>query len=83
MLAGTHALLLRRIVKGVARKHGFGGHVHGQAFYQYCRQWACTSMPVFMIVQGMNIFADADPVDPPRLMPRLRHAVGGSGGVTG
>ena len=26
MLAGTHALLLRRIVKGVARKHGFGAN---------------------------------------------------------
>ena len=29
----------------------------------------------------MNIFADAYPVDPPRLMPRLRHAVAGLGAL--
>ena len=76
MLAGTHALLLRRIVKGVARKHGFGATFMAKPFTDI----AGSGMHIHTSIydrQGMNIFADADPVDPPRLMPRLRHAVAG------
>ena len=78
MLAGTHALLLRRIVKGVARKHGFGATFMAKPFTNI----AGSGMHIHTSIydgQGMNIFADADPVDPPRLMPRLRHAVAGLG----
>ena len=80
MLAGTHALLLRRIVKGVARKHGFGATFMAKPFTDI----AGSGMHIHTSIydrQGMNIFADADPVDPPRLMPRLRHAVAGLGAL--
>ncbi len=80
MLAGTHALLLKRIVKGVARKHGFGATFMAKPFTDI----AGSGMHIHTSIydrQGMNIFADADPVDPPRLMPRLRHAVAGLGAL--
>ena len=32
VVAGTHALLLRRIVKGVARKHGYGATFMAKPF---------------------------------------------------
>ena len=65
MLAGTHALLLRRIVKGVARKHGFGATFMAKPFTDI----AGSGMHIHTSIydrQGMNIFADADPVDPPQ-----------------
>ena len=80
VLAGTHALLLRRIVKGVARKHGFGATFMAKPFADI----AGSGMHIHTSIydsEGMNIFADPDPVDPPRLMPRLRHAVAGLGAL--
>ena len=80
VLAGTHALLLRRIVKGVARKHGFGATFMAKPFADI----AGSGMHIHASIydsEGANIFADANPVDPPRLMPRLRHAVAGLGAL--
>ena len=80
VLAGTHALLLRRIVKGVARKHGFGATFMAKPFADI----AGSGMHIHASIydsEGINIFADPDPVDPPRLMPRLRHAVAGLGAL--
>ena len=80
VLAGTHALLLRRIVKGVARKHGLGATFMAKPFADI----ACSGMHIHASIydsEGANIFADANPVDPPRLMPRLRHAVAGLGAL--
>jgi glutamine synthetase len=78
VVAGTHALLLRRIVKGVARKHGYGATFMAKPFGEL----AGSGMHIHASVydkDGSNVFADPDPVEPPRLMPRLRHAVGGLG----
>ncbi len=80
VLAGTHALLLRRIVKGVARKHGLGATFMAKPFADI----AGSGMHIHASIydsEGVNIFADANPVDPPRLMPRLRHAVAGLGAL--
>jgi glutamine synthetase len=80
VLAGTHALLLRRIVKGVARKHGFGATFMAKPFADI----AGSGMHIHASIydrEGVNIFADPDPIDPPRLMPRLRHAVAGLGAL--
>ena len=80
VLAGTHALLLRRIVKGVARKHGLGATFMAKPFADI----AGSGMHIHASIydsEGANIFADANPVDPPRLMPRLRHAVAGLGAL--
>ena len=80
VLAGTHALLLRRIVKGVARKHGLGATFMAKTFADI----AGSGMHIHASIydsEGANIFADANPVDPPRLMPRLRHAVAGLGAL--
>ena len=80
VLAGTHALLLRRIVKGVARKHGLGATFMAKPFADI----AGSGMHIHASIydsEGANIFADANQVDPPRLMPRLRNAVAGLGAL--
>jgi glutamine synthetase len=71
---------LRRIVKGVARKHGFGATFMAKPFADI----AGSGMHIHASIydsEGANIFADPDSVDPPRLMPRLRHAVAGLGAL--
>jgi glutamine synthetase len=77
-LAGDHALLLRRIVKGVARRHGLGATFMAKPFAES----AGSGMHIHASVYdqaGKNIFADPDPMEPPRLMPTLRRAVAGLG----
>jgi glutamine synthetase len=74
--AGDHALLLRRIVKAwrvvtasaprswpspLPICSAAGMHIHASVYER----------------DGRNVFADPEPVDPPRLMPALRHAVAG------
>ncbi|WP_439108113.1 glutamine synthetase family protein [Congregibacter sp.] len=76
--AGNHALLLRRIVKGVARRHGFGATFMAKPFAELAGSGLHIHASVYD-ADGNNIFADPDPVDPPRLMPKLRHAVAGLG----
>ncbi|MAI94983.1 MAG: glutamine synthetase [Halieaceae bacterium] len=78
ILAGTHALLLRRIVKGVARKHGYGATFMAKPFAELAGSGMHIHASIYDSA-GSNIFADPEPVEPPRLMPRLRHAVGGLG----
>ena len=76
--AGDHGLLLRRIVKGVARKHGLGATFMAKPFADL----AGSGMHIHASVYdagGSNVFADPEPTDPPRLMPSLRHAVAGLG----
>ncbi len=76
VLACTDAMLLRRIVKGVARRHGLGATFMAKPF----DDTGGSGMHIHASVydsSGVNIFADPDPVDPPRLMPTLLHAVAG------
>lgn len=76
VLACTDAMLLRRIVKGVARRHGLGATFMAKPF----DDTGGSGMHIHASVydsSGLNIFADPDPLDPPRLMPTLLHAVAG------
>lgn len=74
--ACDHAVLLKRIVKGVARQHGMsacfmakpyadiagsGLHIHFSAYDK----------------QGANVFADANSTQAPAITDMLRHAIGG------
>ena len=76
--ACDHAMLLRRIVKGVARRHGFGATFMAKPFGDI----AGSGMHIHVSVYdgaGRNVFADPDPIEPPRITPPLRHAVAGLG----
>jgi glutamine synthetase len=78
LIAGDHAMLLRRIVKSVARRHGISATFMAKPFAEL----AGSGMHIHASVygeDGINIFADHDPITPPRLMPELRHAVAGLG----
>lgn len=77
-LAGDHALLLRRIVKGVARRHGLGATFMAKPFADAAGNGLHIHASVYDAEQR-NVFADPQPQNPPRLMPRLRHAVAGLG----
>jgi len=78
VLAGDHALLLRRIVKAVARRHGLAATFMAKPFAELAGSGLHIHASVYDR-EGANIFADPEPTDPPRLMPRLRHAVAGLG----
>ncbi|MEO0438463.1 MAG: glutamine synthetase family protein [Pseudomonadota bacterium] len=78
VVAGNHAALLKRIVKGVARQHGWGATFMAKPFAEQAGSGLHVHASVYNN-SGENVFADPDPVSPPRLMPRLRHAVAGLG----
>jgi len=63
-----------------SRKHGFGATFMAKPFTDI----AGSGMHIHTSIydrDGVNVFADPDPIDPPRLMPRLRHAVAGLGAL--
>lgn len=76
VVAGDHALLLRRIVNGVARRHGLGATFMAKPFAEIAGSGMHIHASVYDLA-GVNVMADDSPTDPPRLMPALRHAVGG------
>jgi len=76
ILAGHHAVLLRRIVKGVARKHGFGATFMAKPFANIPGSGMHIHASIYDAAE-QNIFAENTPSNPPQLMPRLRHAVAG------
>ena len=78
ILAAHHALLLRRIVKGVARKHGFGATFMAKPFADIPGSGMHIHASIYDAA-GDNIFAAEESMEPPQLMPRLRHAVAGLG----
>lgn len=82
LLAGDHAMLLKRIVKGVARRHGIGATFMAKPFGESAGNGLHIHASVYD-QGGTNVFADldavADPRTPPRLTERLRHGVGGLG----
>ncbi len=78
IVAGHHALLLRRIVKGVARKHGFGATFMAKPFADIPGSGMHIHCSIYD-KSAVNIFADPFPIDPPRLTLPLRHALAGLG----
>ena len=76
VLAGHHALLLRRIVKGCARRHGLGATFMAKPFASIPGNGMHIHASLYDL-NGNNVCADPDPVEPPRMMPALRHGVAG------
>ena len=76
VLACDHAMLLKRLVKGVARKHGMAatfmakpfGDIAGSGLHIHARVYDA---------EGNNIFSDPQAGPPPAISDTLRHAIGG------
>lgn len=76
IVAGNHALLLRRIVKGVARRHGIAATFMAKPFADIAGSGLHIHTSVYD-AEGHNVFAAEETCNPPTLTNRLRHAVGG------
>lgn len=68
LLACDQALLLKRLIKSVARKHGFGATFMAKPYSDYAGNGCHVHLSMFD-EQGQNVFAN-DPL-------RLRHALAG------
>jgi glutamine synthetase len=76
VLACDHAVLLKRIVKGVARRHGIAACFMAKPF----SEGAGSGMHIHSSVyddKGDNIFSDSNSEGSPTAATTLRHAVGG------
>jgi glutamine synthetase len=76
VLACDHAMLLKRIVKGVARKHGLSATFMAKPFVD----GAGNGMHIHASVydrDGHNIFAEEEGSSPESATEALRHAIGG------
>lgn len=76
--AGNHAMLLRRIVKAVARRHGMAATFMAKPFADLAGSGMHIHASVYK-EDGENIMAHSEAVDPPELTATLRHAVAGLG----
>jgi glutamine synthetase len=76
LLACDHAQLLKRIIKGVARQHGFSATFMAKPFGEMAGSGLHIHTSVYDS-QGNNIFSDPAGDAPPAISDRLRHAVGG------
>lgn len=76
LLACDHAVLLKRIVKGVARQHGMAASFMAKPFSATagCGLHIHTSV---YDAQGNNVFADSETLHKPEISARMRHAIGG------
>ncbi|HUG03114.1 MAG TPA: glutamine synthetase family protein [Steroidobacteraceae bacterium] len=73
-LAADHAVLLKRAVKAVAKKHGFGASFMAKPFAD-CAGCSLHVHVSLMDDSGRNVFASKDPAQP--ISNTLRHAIGG------
>ena len=76
VLACDHASLLKRIVKGVARKHGVAACFMAKPFADSAGNGLHIHASVYD-KQGENIFSDPEAEEPPAMSAALRHAIGG------
>jgi len=79
-LACDHAVLLKRAVKAVARRHGMGASFMAKPF----AEWAGCSLHVHISLtdaSGRNVFAGSGPDQP--FSDTLRHAIGGLAAAMG
>ena len=74
--ACDHGILLKRIIKGVARKHGMAASFMAKPFAEIA---GCGLHIHFSLYdkEGVNIFADESAKQQPGISERMRHAVGG------
>jgi glutamine synthetase len=73
-LAADHAVLLKRVVKAVAKKHGLGASFMAKPFAD-CAGCSLHVHVSLMDDSGRNVFASKDPGQP--ISNTLRHAIGG------
>lgn len=74
--AGDQALLLRRIIKGVARHHGLAATFMAKPFAEHGGSGLHIHASAYRD-DGRNVFAHGEATTPPTLTEPLRHAVGG------
>lgn len=76
LLACDHAMLLKRIVKGVARKHGLGATFMAKPFTELAGSGLHIHASVYDD-EGTNIFAEPQESEPGTISDTLRQAIGG------
>jgi glutamine synthetase len=76
VVACDQAMLLKRIVKGVARKHGMTATFMAKPFADFAGSGLHIHASVYD-GEGRNIFSARDGGEPPAISDTLRHAIGG------
>jgi glutamine synthetase len=76
LLACDHAMLLKRIVKGVARRHGMAATFLSKPFADIAGSGLHIHASLYG-EDGENVFAAAQQQNPPLISDKLRHAIGG------
>jgi glutamine synthetase len=74
--ACDHAVLLKRIVKGVARQHGMAATFMAKPFTDIPGSGLHVHFSLYDS-DGANVFADSDSSEVPAISDTLRHAIGG------
>lgn len=74
--ACDHAVLLKRAIKGVARRHGLGATFMAKPFAEYAGSGLHIHISVYD-EKGRNIFADPEASGPAPISEAMRHAIGG------
>jgi glutamine synthetase len=74
--ACDHAVLLKRAIKGVARRHGIAATFMAKPFAEYAGSGLHIHISIYD-AKGRNIFADASSAAAPPISASLRHAIGG------
>ena len=75
IMACDHAVLLKRVIKGVARKHGFGATFMAKPFAEHAGSGLHIHISVYDR-KGQNILAAGGKGNPP-IGAGMRHAMGG------
>lgn len=76
VLACDHAVLLKRIVKGVARQHGMAATFMAKPFPDIAGSGLHIHTSVYD-GEGRNVFSNPDSTEPYAISATLRHAIGG------
>ena len=74
--ACDHAVLLKRIIKGVARQHGMAATFMAKPFMDVPGSGLHVHFSLYD-GDGINVFADPDSSSVPAISEMLRHAIGG------
>ncbi|MGH8247806.1 MAG: glutamine synthetase family protein, partial [Gammaproteobacteria bacterium] len=76
VLACDQAVLLKRAIKGVARKHGYGATFMAKPFQESAGSGLHIHISAYD-ASGKNIFASGEKGDNPPISETMRHAIGG------
>jgi glutamine synthetase len=74
--ACDHAVLLKRAIKGVARKHGIAATFMAKPFAEYAGSGLHIHISLYD-AKGRNVFADPSATAVPPVSGMMRHAIGG------